>query len=255
MLAADGDPQGRALQALVRSHSGPSALERVQVYADAFFARIRDCLSGDFPALARALGDDSFHDLVKTYLMVHPPTRPSLRHAGARLASHLQTEPFAEIFGRRCPYAHDLARLEWALAEAHGAADAIPISREQLAAFSPDTWPELRLALVPSVTLLHCAFPVHRLRRRADAEPEGTRWSEPPPLAAESIRLCVFRSRDRVRFREISAEEHQSLRVLGAGDSFAQVCEALATSDPARVAATVARWLSDELLALPAQSL
>jgi putative DNA-binding protein len=136
-LAADGDPDGRALRALVRGDSGPPALERVQVYANAFFARLRDCLASDFPALARALGPDAFHDLVKTYLMMHPPTQRSLRHAGAQLANHLRTEPFAEIFGRRCPYAADLARLEWALAEAHGAADATPLSREALAALPP----------------------------------------------------------------------------------------------------------------------
>ena len=230
-----------ALAAVIRGRSAADAAERVQVYANAFFARLRDCLAGDFPALARAFGEDAFHDLVKTYLMMHPPTRPSLRHAGAHLASHLCSEPFAEIFGRRCPYGADLARLEWALAEAHFAADATPLSREALAAISPEEWPELRLALTPSVALLHCAFPVQRLRESDQAE----------QLSARPTWLYVFRSKDHVRFREISQHEHQALSVLCAGGSFAEVCEALATADAEQVAATMGRWLSDELLTLP----
>ena len=75
--------------------AGFAPADRLAVYANAYFARIHDCLRDDFGALARALGPAAFHDLVKTYLMMHAPTRPSLRHAGAHLAEHLSTEPFA----------------------------------------------------------------------------------------------------------------------------------------------------------------
>ena len=81
------------------------------MYANAYFARLHACLRDDFPALARALGPAAFHDLVKTCLMMHPPTRPSLRHAGAHVAEHFATK-LAAIFARNRPYAADLARLE-----------------------------------------------------------------------------------------------------------------------------------------------
>lgn len=102
-LATVGDPEGAQLATIVRGDRGLAPVDRLAVYANAYFTRIHDCLREDFGALARALGPAGFHDLVKTYLMMHPPARPSLRHAGAHLAEHLATEPFAQIFARRCP--------------------------------------------------------------------------------------------------------------------------------------------------------
>ena len=117
-LAAEGEGAAERLAALVRADRGLAPERRLDVYAHAYSARIEEALREDFGALAAALGGDAFHDLVLTYLMAHPPSRPSLREAGARLADHLATEPFAAIFGRVCPYAAELARLEWAMAEA-----------------------------------------------------------------------------------------------------------------------------------------
>ena len=65
----------------LRGDAKASPGERLGVYANAYFARLHDCLAEDFPATARALGPDAFHDLVKTYLMVHPPDRPWLERA------------------------------------------------------------------------------------------------------------------------------------------------------------------------------
>jgi hypothetical protein len=123
---------------LLRGDANASSAERLGVYANAYFARLHDCLAEDFGATARALGSDAFHDLVKTYLMIHPPQRPSLHHAGTHLAEHLATPPFAAIFARRCSYAADLARLEWAIARAFTAPDAPVLERAALAAVAPD---------------------------------------------------------------------------------------------------------------------
>lgn len=253
-LAAEGDANGSGLATLVRGDRDLAAGDRVAVYANAYFARLHDCLREDFGALARALGDAAFHDLVKTYLMMHPPTRPSLRHAGAHLAEHLATEPFAAIFARRCPYAGDLARLEWALAEAFYAEDAKVLAREDLAALPAEAWAGVRFETTPSLRLLTCVWPVHRLRERFEREDAETSWEEAPALAAEPTHVRVWRQGDRVRYRAIPALEAEALSAASAGEPLAAICERIAQevgeADAAsRTASLLSLWVSDGLLA------
>jgi len=253
-LAAEGDADGLGLAGLVRGDRGLAPADRLAVYANAYFVRLHDCLREDFAALACALGPAAFHDLVKTYLMMHPPTRPSLRHAGAHLAEHLATEPFAAIFSRRCPYAADLARLEWAMVEAFTAEDAPVLAREDLAALPPEVWSSLRFETTPSLRLLHCAWPVHRVRERFDREQAETAWEEAPPLPAEPTHLRVFRLRERVRYRAMALLDGEALLGASVGEPFGAICERVAESvgeaeAASRAAALVSAWVSDGLLA------
>jgi hypothetical protein len=253
-LAAEGVADARDLARLVRGDRGLSPIDRLAVYANAYFARIHDCLRDDFGALARALGNAAFHDLVKTYLMKHPPTRPSLRHVGAHLAAHLSTEPFAGIFSRRCPYAADLARLEWAITEAFYAADSPLLGREELTAVAPDDWGSLRFEPVPSFQILTCAWPVHTLRDRFEAEDTEAVWDEAPPLVAEATFVRVWRSAERARYRVIPRLEFEVLGAVMADEPFAEICDRVAREaggvDAAAHAATLlASWVSEGVLA------
>jgi hypothetical protein len=253
-LAAAGGADGARLTALVRGDRGLPPIDRLAVYANAYFARLHDCLREDFAALACALGPDGFHDLVKTYLMMHPPTSPSLRHAGAHLAEHLATEPFAAIFARRCPYAADLARLEWAMTEAFYAEDSAVLAREALAAVLPEAWAKLRFEVVPSLQLLICAWPVHVTRERFDRKDAEAAWEEAPRLADETTCLRVWRSDESVRYRGMVRLELEALDAARAGEPFAAICDRLVSSVGAaeaasRAAGVVSSWVSDGILA------
>jgi hypothetical protein len=247
-LAEEGGDARARLAALVRADRGLAPEARLGVYAHAYAARLEETLRGDFGALAAALGDDAFHDLVLTYLMACPPFRPSLREAGARLAAHLASEPFAGIFARRCAHAADLARLEWAMAEAFFASDAPVLARDDLARVPPDAFAELRFAFSPSLQLLDCAWPVHAARAAFDA------GASPPALAAAPAAIAVWRHDERVRYRALAPLEAAALAAARAGASFGEVCARIAEEDveervPALAAGFLATWLADGLLA------
>jgi hypothetical protein len=252
-LAAAGAAGGPGLAELVHGDRAIPPAARVAVYANAFFARLHGCLREDFGALARALGPAAFHDLVKTYLMVHPPRHPSLRHAGAHLADHLSAEPFAEIFSRRCSYAADLARLEWAIAEVFYAADVKPLARGDLAAIAPGGFAALRFEMAPALRLLACGWPVHRVRERFEREDDGAAWDAAPDLTPEPTWLCVFRPAEQVRYRALDRLEHTALAAACAGEPFDAICERLvaevgdAHAAP-RAAAFLASWVGDGLI-------
>ena len=230
------------------SDGGLLAPARLAVYANAYFVRIHDCLREDFGALASVLGEAVFHDLVKTYLMLHPPSRASLRHVGAKLTEHLRTEPFAAMFSKRCAHAADLADLEWAITEAFYAQDAPAIGPEALASIPLDAWAELRLDLTPSLRIIRCAWPVHRVRGHFDEQ------VAPPPGGARSIfteptQIRVWRNEERVCYRSTSPLEADALELAAAGDSFAAICdrvaESVADADAPRVSAELlASWFA-----------
>jgi hypothetical protein len=251
-LAEEGDPDGRALEGFLGSDARLPAAMRLEVYANAYFQRIHDVLARDFGALAEALGAEGFHDLVTAYLCVHPPERPSLRHAGEKLADFLASHAAAQPFRRRWPFAADLARLEWALAAAFDAADAASLERSQLVALPPEAWQDLVLALHPCVQRLDVRWNVAALREAFEAgsgEPDA-----PTPCASTAGQLLVWRRAERVWFRTLAAEEAELLDRLAAGVPFGALCEQLAARHgsedaPARAAAWLAGWIDAELLA------
>jgi hypothetical protein len=227
--------------------------DRLAVYAHAYFARIHDALRSDFGALARSLGPEAFHDLVKTYLMVHPPSHPSLRYAGEHLGRFLETEPFAAIFARRCAYAADLARLEWAITNAFDAEDAPVLAGEQLAGVAPEAWSGLRFGTSPSLAVLSLGWPVHTLRERFDQEGGEEAWDTSPALASRDTHIRVWRREETVYYREIPGLEAELLRKLVRGEDFGVLCEAAAhalgeAAAAPRTAGLLKAWLSAGVL-------
>jgi hypothetical protein len=252
--AAGGGRESGKLAALVRGDRRLGPAGRVAVYANAYFARIHDCLREDFGALARSLGPAAFHDVVKTYLMIHPPARPSLQYVGARLAPHLSTEPFDAIFSRHCPHGADLARLEWAITEAFYAADSPVLGHEDLATVAAADWGGLRFQPVPSLRMLTCAWPVHSVRESFDRADDEAAWEEARRPEPRRTHLRVWRLDERVRYQAISELEVEALGAVRAGQRFGAICERLAstlgeTEAASEAALLLATWVSGGLLA------
>jgi hypothetical protein len=228
----------------VRGDDRVSAAERLEIYANAYFYRILDCLKQDLPALEVCLGGDGFHDLVTAYLVSHPPRHPSLRHAGDRLALFLAGGA-AEPFVRRCPWAHDLARLEWALVDAFDAPDAPSLSRETLARVAPDDWSSLGFVFHPSLEVLDLDWPVSRVRDCWDRDGQVPTRLDPAPGS-----VCVWRRDERVFQRPLPRLEAEALDLARRGASFAELCDQISRqvgddAAPEHAAALLSGWQGD----------
>jgi hypothetical protein len=244
-LCEEGDADGRSLSVLLRADAKGSAVDRLEIYANAYFYRIHDVLADDFPALRACLGHDAFHDLITAYLRENPPRHPSLRHAGDRLPGFASSAPRAAFFRRRCPWAGDLAAFEWALVEAFDAADAAELSRSELAAVPPENWEDLRFAFQPALQVLSLDWPVHRARSQWEEQ-----QSVPDSLEPEAARVSVWRRREQVQHRLLEATEADALALVRGGGSFGGLCERLADrvgdeEAPGRAAALLTRWQGD----------
>ena len=240
---ARGPGLARALERTVRGDARLSAVERLDVYANMYFFRLLDVLKGDYPAVLAVTGDARFHNLVTDYLLVHVPSRPSLRYAGARLPDFLHTHSLRDGF----PYLADLARLEWAMVDAFDAEDATVLSAGALGSIAPERWGDLRFRFHPSLQLLDCGWAVHLLRQRVD---HGEEAGVPN---AEAVPLCVWRRDFSVFHRVLRDPERRVIALLREGSDFASACaiaaETVGGEDaPQTVASFLATWLRDGLL-------
>jgi hypothetical protein len=159
--------------------------ERLAIYANAYHARLIECLSTDFPVFRQTVGDEAFISFAVNYLHHHPSTSYTLGDLGAHFSDFLTaTRPAASsslcLQDSQAAGADDssepnsslswpdflveLARLERALSEVFdgfGLERQSSLSTADLAAIDPSDWPQLCLAVAPCVRLLAFNFPVN----------------------------------------------------------------------------------------------
>jgi len=111
-------------------------------------------LTGAFPVLAQLVGAESFTALSREFWLTHPPHCGDLALWGGALAQFLQTN--SQLADE--PYLPDVARVEWALHVAAGAADqpADMASFALLASADPTT---LSLRLASGTLVLASNYP------------------------------------------------------------------------------------------------
>jgi hypothetical protein len=240
---------------LVRPDARLGPVERLDIYADMYFYRLRDCLAEDFPKVAAQIGEARFHNLATDYLLAHPSTHFSLRQVGRTLPGFLRTH----LLEREFPALADLAQLEWARVDVFDDADAVPLSRQELLERGGAAPEKFALALIPSARLLRVDASVLPLWRRLDgagaAEEDGERKRR---VRGETRGVRVWRKGFSVFHRSLPADAEHCLRALAAGGAtLAQLGELLLEQQPPglpperaaqRLAALLDLWASDELL-------
>jgi hypothetical protein len=262
-LAHAGAIASSELTFLVNPGTAMSAVERLDVYADMYFYRLRDALAEDFPKVAAWIGPPRFHNLVTDYLLAHPSTSFSLRDLGCALPDFL----VAYALTREYPGVADLARLEWARLDVFDETDAEPLTRDDLLANA-----EQGMTLVPALRLLRVGGAIPGLWKRLEAEddalPDAGSMLEsagrmPKSAGARaSLGICVWRRGFAIFHRSLPADEEACLRLLASRPAtVAEVGECLLELQPGersetraaeRLAALLATWTRDGLLSAAA---
>lgn len=201
-----------------------SAIDRVDVYANMYFFRLKDAIREDFPKVALLAGEAAWHDLMTDYVLAHPPVSWSMRYAGQHLPAFLAAHPLSE--GR--PWLADLARLEWARADAFQQRDEPVLPLEALSAIDPEAWGELAFRTAGCVTLLEAGSRVGKLWEELEEAAEPSPGAEPEP--GREV-LLVFREGLEVFHEELTGAEARAIAALVDGRAFAEVCERAAGED------------------------
>lgn len=201
--------------------------ERLDVYRGNRLASYRNALSATYPVVCRLTGAAFFAAAVDAYAAAHPSRSGDLNVYGDAFGEFLEAYPPASGL----PYLADVARLEWAIDEAHRAAEAPHVPEAVLAALAivaADRVSELRLRLDPSCRIVESPYPVLQIWRANQPREDGR---APVMLDEGPDTLLVQRDASGVRVESVSRGEHAWLRELAAHASLGAAIERARQAD------------------------
>ncbi len=143
------------IPASIREATGSALASRFGVYRNNVVSGLINVVSARYPVVRKLLWDDAFNRVAYQYVISEPPRSPVLLEYGATFPRFLRNIGQ----GAAANYLADVAEIESARTRAYHAADATPLSRDAFSAVPAGEWPELRVALHPSVVLLKSDFP------------------------------------------------------------------------------------------------
>jgi len=214
-----------------------TAAQCLAIYQRGYYARLLQCLEGQFRALRHALGDDLFRDFGVEYLRTYPSQSPTLSDLGARFSRWLsehrpdlhapEKEPWIDFM-------IDLARYEWAVylffdKPGH---EGRPLATAQT--------PDAELVVQSTLELHRFAFPVAAYYHAVAAGE-----SAPPIPAPQDSHLVIVRKHYQIGILQLTEPQHHFLSLMAQEVSVSDAIRALATDHgltESDVRAAWARW-------------
>lgn len=181
---------------------------RIMVYRSNVLANLHDALAAAYPVVRRLVGDAFFGELAAQFARAHPSRSGDLHRYGAELAEFVARYAPA----RGLAYLADVARLEWAVAQAFHAADARAFDYAGLAAVPAAERPALRLALEPAARLIASGHPIVAIWEANQPGRDGT-----PEVVDGGDLALVHRELFTPRVVRLSASEWTFLTAIAAG--------------------------------------
>jgi hypothetical protein len=131
---------------------------RFAVYRNNVMVSLIDALADTYPVTQALVGEEFFRAMAAVFARANPPHSPVMAHYGAGFAAFIENFPAAAGL----PYLADVARLEMLRVGAYHAADATPVSSEEIALLlsAPERLPAARFALHPSLRHLDSPYAV-----------------------------------------------------------------------------------------------
>ncbi len=213
----------------LRVRDGDSMERCFAVYRNNVAVSLVDALAERFPVCQRLVGEEFFRAMARLYVAQSPPSSPLLMTYGDGLAEFIAAFPPAQSV----PYLADVAYLEAALTRAYNAPDAEPLDAAAFTAIDPETLPDCRIGLHPSIEIIRSPWAI------------GTIWSankdehEPAALdPSQAEDLVVVRPSLDVELHRLSADGHaEFLIALAQGETLSVAASAASAAcadfDPA----------------------
>lgn len=228
------------LEQVIRRSNKLRAEERLSIYANAYYARLVECLAECFPVLKKAVGNEIFESFAVEYLQHYPPQSYTLDKLGEHFSRFLkETRPDLSQEGKppekpNWPdFLIDLSRLEWTIAKVFdgpGIEDKAILTAADLQDLAPERFGEARLIPVVCLRLLTFRYPVNSYYTAARRRGEDKELSIPPPGTQH---VAISRYDYIVRRFELTYPQKVLLESLRSGQNVAQAITAAADASEA----------------------
>lgn len=220
----------------------------MDIYRNAYRARLVDALRDTYERTARWTGEDAFRQAAAHHVITHPPKSWTLDDVGEGF-----TETLADLFANDAEVA-ELGWLEWAMHRCFVAADAVPLDAagfgEAAAVFQEEDWANMRLAFLPGTDQFVVKHDIGKLwRSLADDGEAASDFALANPL-----HCVVWREGVKPVFMQVDKAEGCALTAMRGGSTYGEMCELLIEmlgeeQAVAQAGAMLGRWLHNGLIA------
>jgi hypothetical protein len=135
-----------------------TAHERLNVYREMYWMRLREALAIDYPELKQYLGDDQFDLLCDSYVQEYPSRSYSLNRLGDHLPKFLSDGGFDGL--KRRGFVTELARLELLMTEVFDDVEVPVLDEAGVARVPADAWETIKLQPIAALRHLPMRYPV-----------------------------------------------------------------------------------------------
>lgn len=216
------DLDASGLESVICRSRALAAEERLEIYVNAYYERLLECLREEYAVTRRALADDLFDALAFGYLQQHPSRSYTLAALGdefpgylAETGLHVQEAPAGApaTWGQMIVELAQFERLLRGVFDGPGSEQLPPIDPAALLPIAPEGWDRVRLVVTPSLRLAEFSHPVQEFWQALKAEqPAG-------PPSPRHCRVAVYRQDYRIDWRELTARQFQLLSRMASGAS------------------------------------
>ena len=235
-------------EVITRSRS-QNSVERLNVYANAYYARLLECLTQEFPALVHAVGEETFSGFAFGYLQAYPSKSYTLNDLSRNFPKYLRdTRPPKENDSDQPDWADfliDLATLDRIYSEVFdgpGVEGEQLLHTDDLLSIPSERQSEAKLIPVECLRLMRFRFPVH-------VYASAVRHEEAPEIPEpESTYLAITRIDYVVRRWSLSPLQFELLAALveglALGEAIARAVDA-ADAEVEQLATQLKEWFRE----------
>jgi hypothetical protein len=227
------------LQSVVLPSKALTSIERLDIYAHMYYARLLEILVAEYPTTREVLGARVFERACRRFVARHPSRHRTLNHLSmpfpAFLSRHLPRD-------RRSRLAVEVARIERAMEDVFDAPRAEPLTATQFGSIGADGWQGVRLGVVPALQLLALRYPANEYMNslRSGRKPRIPR--------SRPTFVIVYRRGYQVHRRDQQPAQFRLMTALASGRTVTQAVRASAAgtrASPEKAAATFGAWFRE----------
>lgn len=203
------------------------ALRGINVYNNAYFFRLRDCIASEVPLLFRLLDRERFSEMIARYLESCPPGHYDIRWAGANLPIWLRECETVWLSSWGNKALADLAALELKRSLIYDAADGFPsLEATALSEVPVDAWEDLVFQFQPYAAVLVTDHDIWDawIQTSDGVIPRTTPRAQP-------CYYLVYRQGEDVFHERMDAAESRLFQTLAHGLQFRKACVAYADDE------------------------
>ncbi len=194
-------------------------IERLDIYAEAYFLRLHESMKLDFPVTARVLGEMSFQKLVADYLKAFPSKSHNITDLGKNFPLFVGQYPDL----KSAAVLETLVELEWLALETFYSSESDFLRPEKLNSLTEHGWEYAVFKVAPCVRLIQSPWPMDQFWQLRD--PEIVLDHSAFEAYEQNLYFIMCRQNGEVTFEKISAPEHTMLCELRAGNSLMAAIE------------------------------